>query len=60
MSPISGVDVYVMTFFFFAFKKVDEIVKFNNDKNSSSLGRPLMTNHDQPTVGAQGNIQTHK
>ena len=50
-------DVYVMTFFF-AFKKVDEIVKFNNDKKSFSLGRPLKTN--KPTVGAQGNIQPHK
>ena len=44
--------------YLFLRKNVDEIVKFNNDKNSFSLGRPLMTN--QPTVGAQGHIQPHK
>ena len=60
MFPISGAKLTIrcLCHDLFLHKNVEEIVKFNNDKNSFSLGRPLMTN--QPTVGAQGNIQPHK
>ena len=61
MSLISGAKLTIRFLchdLFFLHKKVDDIVKFNNDKNSFSLGRPVMTN--QPTVGAQGNIRPQK